>query len=163
MARSPGVREPVPTPTDRTNPSRLRLCSALIQFAALAVLFFGITLIIAPSAGEWIFNRVYYGQPVRPADVSGPALEYIRFANGIIGAVMIGWMICIIMIARGPFMSADPYAWKLIALPLAVWFLVDTGFSITHGIWGNVALNAAVGLMFGIPRLLSHRHFDGAS
>jgi hypothetical protein len=37
-----------------------------------------------------------------------PSLAHgcIWFANGIIGAVMAGWMICIILLARGPFLES---------------------------------------------------------
>jgi hypothetical protein len=102
---------------------------------------------------------VYYHQLSIPVEVPSLALGYIWFANGIIGAVMAGWMICIILLARGPFLEGRRHAWDTIAIPLASWFLIDTVFSIAHGIWGNVLLNTATGLMFGIPLLFSRRYF----
>ena len=94
-----------------------------------------------------------------PVEVPSLAHGYIWFANGIIGAVMAGWMVGIILLARGPFLEGWPHAWNIIAIPLASWFLIDTAFSIAHGVWGNVLLNTATGLMFGIPLLFSRRHF----
>ena len=73
---------------------------------------------------------------------------------------MAGWMICFILLARGPFLEGRLQAWNTIALPLAIWFLIDTVFSIAHGVWGNVLLNAATGLMFGVPLLLSRQYFN---
>jgi len=35
------------------------------------------------------------------------------------------WMICIIMLARGPFVEGRLHAWNTIAIPLASWFLID--------------------------------------
>ena len=102
---------------------------------------------------------VDYHQLSNPVDVPSLALGYIWFANGIIGAVMAGWMICIILLAMGPFLEGQLHAWNTIAIPLASWFLIDTAFSIAHGVWGNVLLNTATGLMFGIPLLFSRRHF----
>jgi hypothetical protein len=67
--------------------------------------------------------------------------------------------VVIILLARGPFREGRPHAWNTIAIPLASWFLIDTAFSIAHGVWGNVLLNTATGLMFGIPLLFSRRHF----
>ena len=133
--------------------------SRVIQGAAAVVLVLSSTLLLAPSLGESVFNLVYYHQLSIPVEVPSLALGYIWFANGIIGAVMAGWMICIILLARGPFLEGRLHAWNIIAIPLASWFLIDTAFSIAHGVWGNVLLNTATGLMFGIPLYFSRRHF----
>jgi hypothetical protein len=133
--------------------------SRLIQAAAAVVIILSLTLLLAPRLGEAIFNLVYFHQPSIPVEVPNLAMGYIWFANGIIGAVMAGWMICIILLARGPFLEGRRHAWNTIAIPLASWFLIDTAFSIAHGVWGNVLLNTATGLMFGIPLLVSRRYF----
>jgi len=142
------------------NRSALAFWSRLLQAAAAVVLGLSAVLLLAPSMGEAVFNLVYYHQLAGPVEVPGPALGYIRFANGIIGAVMAGWMIGIIMLARGPFAAGHRHAWNTIAFPLAGWFVIDTAFSLAHGVWGNVLLNVATALMFGIPLLASRRHFD---
>ena len=64
-----------------------------------------------------------------------------------------------LLLARGPFVEGRLHAWNTIAIPLASWFFIDTVFSIAHGVWGNVLLNTAAGLMFGIPLLFSRRYF----
>ena len=138
----------------------LLVWSRLIQAAAAVVIVLSLTLLLAPRLGESIFNLVYYHQLSIPVDVPSLALGYIWFANGIIGAVMAGWMICIIMLARGPFMMGQRHAWNIIAMPLAGWFVIDTAFSIAHGVWGNVLLNTATGLIFAIPLFFSRRHFS---
>ena len=137
----------------------LRLWSRLVQGAAAVVIVLSLTLLLSPHLGEAIFNLVYFHQVSMPVEVPSLAHGYIWFANGIIGAVMAGWMICIILLARGPFLEGRLHAWNTIAIPLASWFRIDTAFSIAHGVWGNVLLNTATGLMFGIPLLLSRRHF----
>ena len=90
-----------------------------------------------------------------PAEIQG----YLRFANGIIGAVMAGWMMAVIVLARGPFRAGERFAWNAIAWPLLGWYVIDTTFSIAHGVWGNVLLNTGTALMFGVPLLASRRHF----
>lgn len=137
----------------------LLLWSRLIQGAAAVVIVLSLTLLLSPRIGEAIFNLVYFRQLSIPVEVPSLAHGYIWFANGIIGAVMAGWMICIILLARGPFLGGQLHAWNTIAIPLGSWFLIDTAFSITHGVWGNVLLNTATGLMFGIPLVFSRRHF----
>jgi len=143
---------------DTKSDPALLLWSRLIQGAATVVIVLSLTLLVAPRLGESIFNLVYYNQFSSPVEVPQSVQGYIWFANGIIGAVMAGWMICIIMLARGPFLEGRLQAWNMIAMPLAGWFVIDTAFSIAHGVWGNVLLNTATGLMFGIPLLFSRRH-----
>ena len=112
--------------------------SRLIQAAAAVVIILSLTLLLAPRLGEAVFNLVYYHQLSNPVDVPSLALGYIWFANGIIGAVMAGWMICIILLARGPFLEGRRHAWNAIAIPLACWFLIDTAFSIAHRAFNRV-------------------------
>lgn len=140
------------------NPALL-LWSRLVQGAAAVVIVLSLTLLLSPRLGEAIFNLVYFHRLSMPVEVPSLARGYIWFANGIIGAVMAGWMICIILLARGPFLEGRPHAWNTIAIPLAGWFLIDTAFSIAHGVSGNVLLNTATGLIIGIPLLFSRRHF----
>jgi hypothetical protein len=147
-------------PADAAAAPALLFWSRLIQGAAAVVIVLSLTLLLAPRLGEAIFNLVYYHQVSSPVEVPSQAQGYIWFANGIIGAVMAGWMICIILLARGPFVEGRLHAWNTIAIPLASWFLIDTVFSIAHGVWGNVLLNTATGLIFGIPLLFSRRHFS---
>lgn len=140
------------------NPA-LILWSRLIQAAAIVILGLSALLLLAPSLGEAFFHIVYFHQPDSPVPVSTETRGYMRFANGIIGAVMAGWMMTIILLARGPFLFGDKWAWQAIAWPLLAWFGVDTAFSIAHGVWGNVMLNMGTALMFGIPLIGARQHF----
>lgn len=140
-----------------TNKPALMFWSRLIQTGAAVVLALSAVLLLAPSTGISIFNFVYY------QTFSSTGLEsnspYIQFAHGIIGAVLAGWMIGIIILARTPFIAGERYAWNTITFSLAGWFLIDTGFSLFHAIWGNLFLNLAIALLFGIPLLATHKYF----
>ena len=68
-------------------------------------------------------------------------------------------MLVIIVLARGPFVGGERWAWNAIAWPSVGWYIIDTTFSIAHGAWGNVLLNTGTALMFGVPLLASRRHF----
>ncbi|MFN5700981.1 MAG: hypothetical protein ACK47V_10215 [Betaproteobacteria bacterium] len=74
-------------------------------------------LLLSPRLGEAIFNLVYFHQLSIPVEVPSLAHGYIWFANGIIGAVMAGWMIYIILLARGPFLEGRLHAWNLFQSP----------------------------------------------
>ena len=137
----------------------LHLWSRLIQGAAAVVLALSAVLMLAPPLGETFFHLVYFQQPASPVPVPAEIQGYLRFANGIIGAVMAGWMMAVIVLARGPFRAGERFAWNAIAWPLLGWYVIDTTFSIAHGVWGNVLLNTGTALMFGVPLLASRRHF----
>ena len=141
------------------NKTALQFWSRLIQGAAAVVLVLSAVLMLAPSLGEAFFYLVYFQQPASPVAMPAEIQGYLRFANGIIGAVMAGWMMGIIMLARGPFRAGERFAWNAIAWPLLGWYVIDTTFSIAHGVWGNVLLNTGTALMFGVPLLASRRHF----
>ncbi len=137
----------------------LRMWSRLIQAASTIVIGLSVVLMLTPSLGESLFYLVYFQQPNSPVTVPEEVKGYLRFANGIIGAVMAGWMLTIILLARGPFMTRERYAWQAITWPLLGWYLIDTCFSVAHGVWGNVLLNTATAVMFGIPLICSRRLF----
>jgi len=141
------------------NHRALTFWSRMIQAAAGVVLGLSAVLLLAPPLGEAVFNLVYFHQPASPVPVPVEVLGYLWFANGIIGAVMAGWMITIIVLARGPFRAGERHAWNAIAWPLLGWYCIDTAFSVAHGVWGNVVLNTGTALLFGIPLLGARRHF----
>ncbi len=149
------------TDRDPSDSRALLLWSRLIQAAAFVVLGLSAVLMLAPALGESLFFLVYFGQPISPVLVPDEVTGYLQFANGIIGAVLAGWMIAIIILARGPFMAAERYAWNAIAWPLLGWYGIDTCFSLVHGVWGNALLNTATAVMFGIPLIGARRHFAG--
>jgi len=93
----------------------LLLWSRLVQGATAVVIVLSLILLLSPRLGEAIFNLVYFHQLSIPVEVPSLAHRYIWFANGIIGAVMSGWMICIILLARGPFLEGKLHAWNTIA------------------------------------------------
>ncbi len=141
------------------NKTALQFWSRLIQAAAAVVLALSAVLMLAPSLGEAFFYLVFFQQPASPVAVPIEIQGYLRFANGVIGAVMAGWMMVIIMLARGPFRAGERVAWNAIAWPLLGWYVIDTAFSAAHGVWGNVLLNTGTALMFGVPLWASRRHF----
>lgn len=136
----------------------LNFWARLIQVSAAIVLGLSSVLLLAPSLGEAVFYLVYFHQSDSPVPVPAEVHSYLRFANGILGAVMAGWMISIIMLAQGPLRAGERYGWNAIAWPLLAWYCIDTVFSIMHGVWGNVLLNTGTMLLFGIPLLAVRKH-----
>jgi hypothetical protein len=138
---------------------QLRFWSVWLQAAAAVMLALSAALLLAPSLGLAIFSTVYFLQPEFPVPVPAPVEAYIRFMHGVLAATMLGWMVAVIALARGPFVAGQRHAWIALAASLGAWFLIDTSYSVWHGVWGNVALNVTTALMFAWPLLASRKHF----
>ncbi len=145
------------------NGTALRVWSVWLQAAAAVMLALSAILLLAPSLGLAIFSSVYFFQPEFPVRLPQAVDAYVRFMHGVLGAVMLGWMVAIIALARGPFVAGQRHAWNTMAASVGSWFVVDTSFSVLHGVWGNVALNLATALMFAVPLGASRRHFASTS
>ncbi|MFM9863137.1 MAG: hypothetical protein ACKVRO_05980 [Micropepsaceae bacterium] len=133
-------------------------CNWLIAVAA-AVSLFSALLLFAPAVGQQIFDAIYFftlePQPL-PAERE---TNYLRFTNGVLGAVMIGWMCLIAVVANGPFRRGEAWAWTAIAASIGAWFVTDTTFSLARGVTGNALFNTAVVVAFAVPLLASRASF----
>ena len=129
----------------------------LAQATMVIMMALGGVMLLAPTVGEKIFYLVYYQNIVPPADFSEEARGYIRFTNGVLGAVMIGWMTLTYRLINPRQGVPFPVRSALI-MSFGSWFVFDTIFSAVHGIWGNVALNTAVGIGILLPLQLGARY-----
>jgi hypothetical protein len=130
-----------------------------LQAAAAVVILLSAVLLLAPATGMVIFSTVYFWQPEFAEPAPASVVAYIRFMHGVLGAVMVGWMVAVIALARGGFVAGQRHAWNTIAASLGAWLLVDTTYSALHAVWGNVALNVATAAMFAVPLIASRKHF----
>ncbi len=135
--------------------------SRMLQGAALVVIALSAVLLLAPALGLGFFDWVYFAGAAEATPLGAEADAYLRFTNGVLGAVMIGWMLLIMALARGPFRRGEAFAWNLIAASMATWFVVDTTFSLANGVFGNALLNLGTLIMFAVPLALSRSQFQG--
>jgi hypothetical protein len=137
-------------------------CNWLIVVAA-AVSLFSALLLLAPLLGQQVFDAIYFFtlEPQPPATEREAA--YLRFTNGVLGAVMIGWMTLIAIVANDPFRRGERWAWTAIAASVGVWYVIDTTFSLAHDIVGNALLNSAIAAAFAVPLLATRRSFRRAN
>lgn len=137
----------------------LKFWSVWLQAAAGMLMLLSAVLLLAPSLGLAIFSTVYFLQPEFPVATPAAVAAYIRFMHGVLGAVMLGWMVAVLALARGPFVQGQRSAWNTIALSASAWFLIDTSYSLWHGVWGNAALNLTTAALFAVPLIRSRKHF----
>jgi hypothetical protein len=104
------------------------LAAVIVAVAVYA----GGLVIIGQFVGDEVFGALGFG-PGSAGITGGEALEYTTFIFGVLGAVIIGWMVLTFVVARGPLRRREPWAWTAVAASIGVWFVVDTGFSLAVG------------------------------
>ena len=132
--------------------------------STLGVMLFGISMVLAPDFIRQFFSLLVYASPSAIERGFGSAANaYILLVHGVLGAVMFGWGVAMLMALRGPFRRGEREGWRLIAVPVAAWFVPDTVFSLYSGFWQNAVLNTVFAALFAIPLAATHRHFGAAA
>ena len=131
-----------------------------LYLVILGVMLFGASMVIMPEVARDLFSLLFYSSPGEfQARYPVDANEYIMFAHGVLGATMVGWSATMLLILKGPFRRREPGGWMMLAIPLILWFIADSAFSLYTGFWQNVLLNAVLLLLFGIPLLATRKYF----
>ncbi len=76
---------------------------------------------------------------------------------------MVGWGIMLLAIVRGPFAKKEMWAWNAVMTGLALWFVIDTGFSLNFGVMINVAFNVVIFLLALVPLLMTFKEFRSSA
>ncbi len=131
-----------------------------LYLVILGVMLFGAGMVLVPEVARDFFSLLFYSSPGEfqaryPADAN----EYIMFAHGVLGATMLGWGATMLLILKGPFRRCESGGWMMLAMPLILWFVMDSAFSLYTGFRQNVLLNAVLLLLFGIPLGATRRYF----
>ncbi len=116
----------------------------------LAVLFvYGLVLVVAGSFAQSLFTLLGFGPP---ASIESTELTaYLRLPFAVLGAVMAGWAAMMLILVRGPLASGVRWALPALAVPLAVWFMLDTGMSLVLGYPTHALFNVPFALALGVP------------
>ncbi len=116
-----------------TRPAAATWADYLLAAVIVAVaLYAGGLVIIGQFIGDEVFGVLGFG-PESAGITRGEALDYTTFIFGVLGAVIIGWMVLTFVVARGPLRRREPWAWNAVAASIGAWFVVDTGFSLAVG------------------------------
>jgi hypothetical protein len=116
--------------------------------ASLLVAVYGVALVVAgPVAGQ-LFDALGFGMASGGVP-DGPARSHVLFVYGVLGAVLVGWMLTLAVAAT----TTDEAGRRLLAIPVAVWFLLDTGMSLAVGLWQHALFNLVFLALIGAPLL----------
>ena len=140
----------------------LTFWSRALALVIALVLLFSAGMVLRPVETQWLFNLVAFGTTTYPDTVPESARPYIVFVYRVLGAVMIGWMLALLAIVRGPFARGEPWAWWAVALSAGGWFAIDTTASLASGYPGNAVLNLGFGLGFAVPLIATRGVGRGA-
>lgn len=124
---------------------RILICVLLLVGAyAIALVAAGLFL------GDVVFDPLGFGP--RDGGIAG-VLErsYLRLVYGILGAVILGWMLTVGGIVVGPLRRRERWAWSTVASSIAAWFVLDTGLSLALGYVGHAVFNLVFVLAFAVP------------
>jgi hypothetical protein len=114
----------------------------------LGTVLFGGLMMLAPRLAHQGFSLLMFADAHRTWGFVPEARDYITLVHGVLGAVMVGWALGLLALLRWVWPSAPLACWRVTAVSLGSWFVVDTLFSLAVGAWQNAVLNACFGLLY---------------
>ncbi|MEO1058930.1 MAG: hypothetical protein AAFY28_18640 [Actinomycetota bacterium] len=134
---------------DESGPSDRVWADRMLEFVLVAVLLYGLALVIVgDSVDSFVFRPLGFGAP---EDLDTSTAAHVRLVRGVLGAVICGWVVLMLAIVRGPLRERERWAWSAVTLSLAVWFVVDTGFSLVVSEWEHAMFNIGFIVALAIP------------
>lgn len=125
-----------------------RIWIVWLQVVLAVVFAYALFLVLAGSAAESLFSAFGFGPP---ESMGADARDYLRLPVMVLGAVLAGWSLLMLQIARGPLRVGDPWAWPFLARSVAVWFVLDTGMSLVLGFPAHALFNVPFGVALAVP------------
>jgi hypothetical protein len=83
--------------------------------------------------------------------ISPGTARFKSFAWSYVGMLMALWGIFLYFVARFALAKGERWAWTCIAVSTLVWFCLDTWFSVSAGLFVNVAVNLLILLAIAVP------------
>lgn len=138
------------------------LWTAWLRVAVIAVMIFGLALLVAPNAARSGFSLLLYADPSHLSSFGEGAVAYISLVHAVLGSVMFGWALALLLVVHD-FARGVPGSWRIVAASVAAWFIPDTAFSLWSGFWTNAVLNGVLMLLFAVPLGATYRVFRRGS
>lgn len=103
--------------------------------ALLLVALLGLGFVLGPEFTLALLSQLGLLDAV--PEMPPPAMEYVQFVYGVLGAVMVGWAALLGLVAHAPRLDAR----RAVGASLVLWFVLDTGLSLASGHPRNAGLN----------------------
>jgi hypothetical protein len=119
---------------------------------------FGALMLLVPGLAHQGFGLLMFGDASRILSFSPEALGYATLLTGVLGAVMVGWALGLLALLRWCWAGAPLACWRVTAVSLGSWFVVDTLFSLAVGGWQNAVLNLSFAVLFAAGLWMAYPH-----
>ena len=129
----------------------------LVVMCILTALF-SLSFVLLPETMLASASDTYLGSPDAYEAFGELGVRYLRFVLGVSGAVTVAWMGALLVAVLGPFRRGERWAWTLIAVSIAIWFVIDSTHSVAAGFPMNAMYNLVFLIGFGIPLGATYRH-----
>ncbi len=124
---------------------------AWLVAVGVAVAIFGAALAVLSDSKLFGAIHPLVDRAFWPAGPDEPARQFRSWVYGVVGGTMAGWGVSIAVLASQAFGSREAWAWWSITAALAAWFVLDTGRSLRHRVFANVAINSVLLVAVTIP------------
>lgn len=129
--------------------SRRHLWLVWLQVVLVLLFAYAVILVFAGTLVESMFAALGFGPD---ASIESPELSaYLRLPFAVLGAVMAGWAALMLILVRGPLTAGAQWVVPALAVPLAVWFVLDTGMSLILGYPTHALFNVPFAIALGVP------------
>jgi hypothetical protein len=129
--------------------------SALVMLFGVLMVFFNNTLL--EPIGRDNYNSFFEDEPFEA--LSFDELRFQNWVFGVIGTVTIGWGVILFFVVYHPLKRREQWAWNALAVSIIVWFVLDTGVSLYHGVVLNAIANTGFFILFVIPLIKLKNYF----
>lgn len=126
-------------------------------------------ILIAFGIAFALFNQMWpfdfaFNRRIDPAfwGAESPPANYHLFQGwiyGVLGAVVAGWGVFVVFLAKHPLRNRERWAWTCILAGFILWFVVDTAISALFGVYFNVLFNCVLAALIFVPLIATHREF----
>ena len=122
----------------------------LLGVVALVTMYAFALVVAGLHVADSVFSRLGFGPD--DGDITlDSGREYLQLIYAVLGSVIVGWMLTLAAIIRGPLRRREPWAWKAVAGGVVSWFVLDTGMSLTLNFAGHALFNIAFAVALAVP------------
>lgn len=126
------------------------------------VIIYALALVVGGLAvGDTAFDVLGFG-PDDGNIRSGDGRAYLRLVYGVLGSVIVGWMLTLATIVVGPLRRRERWAWTAVVAGVVVWFVLDTGLSLVLGFVGHALFNVTFAIALAVPLAAIRNHLPSA-
>lgn len=129
----------------------IRFWRGWLVVVTIGVMVYAMGLMLMPQTMHGLFNLLFFADSKQVRQIGEDDPVFIQLVYGVLGAVMIGWMVTLLAIMRRHFHTDPCGTLQILTVSIAVWYAVDSGFSVATGFVEHAVFNTGFLLVYAIP------------